>query len=540
MWRRTLMAHKQDVTRRKISSEQGGFLLLIALSLPVLLGFIGIALNIGFSRMVKSQLKKAADSAAFAGAAALCSDDPQCWERARDVTASTLNQYLQTGDLGFNGSDLIDASASGTVWSFGGFEVQVERGILQGDGDFVSTEGDWSDRHPQAFRHLVTNSVQVRIQRPQLLPFGFFYNADSYSISVTSLAVNGQSVRVPIAPFALPLCALVDAGTIAPSTELCRGDRYFTATGRHSGLLPEFMYEGSFDDGSSVPSDAGTCNWNMRRYDRPTKHYGVVGLPANVRAPALTAQSISESMVRTAMEAATPSDWPQAGIGEEFIVLADGLTEPESARVVWQQISNLGHGVSTEDPYHPAFQDPLTHLTLQGQVDWKSRDWRTDPQTVNCNDQGRFSIGDGLCQSWRMGVVDQAPGECQVRYLANPESTYPVITNDYPVWKVQIPVIADMEADADGCSADPDVIAAHEHRIVGFVQMNLYDGDIGNGPASNWRPNLCPDYQVGPWTFGSGLPVPCNLVRGKINCAGNDYLPNSNWDDEALTPVLRF
>lgn len=520
--------------------EQGGFLLLVALSLPVLLGFVGIALNIGFSRMVRSQLKKAADSAAFSGAAAMCSDDVGCWERARDAAVSTLNRYLESGDLGLDPATRIDVAAAGTEWNLAGVGVRIERGILYGNGDFVSTEGTWGNQHPQAARHLVANSVQVQISRPQLIPFKFFFGADAYSISVRSLAVNGQSVQVPIAPFALPLCALVDADVIAPGPELCRGDRYFTATARHAGLLPEFLYEGAVDDGGAVPSDAGTCHWNMRRFARASHHYGVVGLPADVQTPALTVGSITESMVRVAMQAGSPEQWPRAGIGEEFIILPDGLTEPESAQVVWQQISNFGQGIGTDNPYHPAFQDPLTHLTLQGQTDWKSRDWRSDPLTVDCADSSRFSIGDGLCQSWRMGVVDQTPGECQVQFTANPISSYPAIDRDYPIWKVQIPVIADMESDAEACSADPLVNANHEHRIVGFVQMNIYDGDIGTGVAPNWRPSLCEDFQFGPWSFGGGLSVPCNLVRGKVDCGGNDYLPNSTWDDDGLTPILRF
>jgi uncharacterized membrane protein len=51
---------------RVISGEEGNILVLTALSLPFLLGFVGLAIDVGFMHFRQAQLQTAADAAAIA------------------------------------------------------------------------------------------------------------------------------------------------------------------------------------------------------------------------------------------------------------------------------------------------------------------------------------------------------------------------------------------------------------------------------------------------------------------------------------------
>lgn len=82
-------------------SERGQVLVLVAISIPLLLGFAGFALDVGVLQVERQRLQAATDSAAIAGAAELNYGD---WTTAAN-TASSLNGYV-------NGTNVVTVSVN--------------------------------------------------------------------------------------------------------------------------------------------------------------------------------------------------------------------------------------------------------------------------------------------------------------------------------------------------------------------------------------------------------------------------------------------
>ena len=82
-------------TVRPLKSQSGVVAIVFAMLLPVLLGMLGIVLDLGFAYQYKRNMQIAADAAAFAGAHTIYRDD------GSDVTANAL---YDAGKNGFNGS----------------------------------------------------------------------------------------------------------------------------------------------------------------------------------------------------------------------------------------------------------------------------------------------------------------------------------------------------------------------------------------------------------------------------------------------------
>lgn len=520
--------------------DQGVVLVLLLLTLPVLLCIVAIALNLGYSRMVKTQLKAASDAAAFAGAAALCNEDPNCFLRSRTLAISTLNQHKVYGSITDSKIISIPENDSEHSWTFDNLEISIERGVLKSTGEFESIEpGEPLTDAPQMIPSLVANAVKVVIRRPSILML-LWPSGNRFDISATSIASQGASNTIPIAPFALPLCALInDDSTPMSSSDRCRADRLFTSTSQYGGdQVPEFEYEAGCLSGLCFNSSSYTCHWGNERYtDRTSRHFGVVGLPRANYSGAL-APTTSESEVISAISSSSPSDWPAAGIGDAFAILSDGLTSIAGRDAVWKQIFN--HNLGPDSEYHPG----LLGTTLSTMFT-KLRTWPSHCPTELLLPTFPSYQANGLCRSTRFGYADIAGQLCQQTLLPQPVSGWSVITSNTPVWRIKIPVIVDASTTAQPCNANPQIQLSHIHRIVGFVEMNLYDLDIGNLSPSDplyqpWRPTQCtqadgsigiPD---GPWEF----PEACNVVRGKLTCDDRLMIPTTT-DIESLYPILR-
>jgi hypothetical protein len=115
-----------------------------------------------------------------------------------------------------------------------------------------------------------------------------------------------------------------------------------------------------------------------------------------------------------------------------------------------------------------------------------------------------------------------------------------------PVWKVPVPVIAslgDLESgnpagSCDGVNEDPDNPIDHDpnfnsnetYIIIGFIEVVLYDTDIGAPPPPDSSANNCesfgPEYGIlanrRPLGFEvNGVKTDCNVVKGTSHCTNN-------------------
>src|SRR5258706_11155069 len=94
-------ANKTSATDGKCRSDKGAILFIVAACLVVLLGFMGLALDLGHAYNNKSQLQNIADSCALAGGSALNGDSTGialAETRARDA-ANRLNNRSEFNNL---------------------------------------------------------------------------------------------------------------------------------------------------------------------------------------------------------------------------------------------------------------------------------------------------------------------------------------------------------------------------------------------------------------------------------------------------------
>ena len=99
-----------------LADQDGAIGIVIALLLPVLFGFAGLAVDIGHSYAVKSQLKNAADAGALSGARALV---PYTGSPATPNWAEALSKAPEAVKLNrADNKQLTDCEVTYGYWSF--------------------------------------------------------------------------------------------------------------------------------------------------------------------------------------------------------------------------------------------------------------------------------------------------------------------------------------------------------------------------------------------------------------------------------------
>lgn len=98
------MKRKFSGLNNDIRSESGQTLVLVALSMTVLMGFLGLAIDVGNLRAVEHKLQQAADSAALAGALEMnyCAGTSPCTQMTTDATKAVKENGLSTPALSSN------------------------------------------------------------------------------------------------------------------------------------------------------------------------------------------------------------------------------------------------------------------------------------------------------------------------------------------------------------------------------------------------------------------------------------------------------
>jgi hypothetical protein len=242
-------------------AERGAVLVLAAVAVAALVLVVAFVLNGAYWKMVESDLRATADAAAHAGAATLCSTRT-CYQDARSVALDVLEKHAIHGRLGGATRISLDHTA-GPVWEDPSQNVKVTiyrgRWWPNGAPDAVTTlpdtkfepfdqEGtDWQASHLGTPDFMAANAVYVRVERPNVDTF-MSAASRTYSVSWATTAVAGALDSVCVAPFAIPVCALLDeSGEYHPEIS-CHRDRLFTATDRYCppgtdcNIVPGFMW----------------------------------------------------------------------------------------------------------------------------------------------------------------------------------------------------------------------------------------------------------------------------------------------------------
>ena len=355
-----------------------------------------------------------------------------------------------------------------------------------------------------------------------------------------AVAVAAMTGEECAAPFALPLCSLLDeTGRFDDSgVYQCRGERYFTGIRRHCpaanpncGVLPDFELEPTkrhdplshsviFATSSRMAAyyyDDG-CFWPSRRYADRADHFGVVGLPGRSTA--------GEADVIGILNA---GGCINASRGDQFAVLEAGLTANAADAAVWGRVS---------DPAN----DPIADVLNTFEVNRYAAP--IDPfgilPALDVCTADMPSASNGLCNSHYASFrplieeLSVLSGAALAARMASAKDEAHQTLSESPVWQVLVPVIADFGADAKVChglidpasglpaSEDPpfEVGNGHEWRIVDFQPIVIYDADIGSAPPLMQLPDPV-EFAGHPYRFtaGDGSVQNCNLVRAKMECA---------------------
>ena len=587
------------IQTKNLNSEDGAVLLILGVSCLVVIGFFVVTSFMGQTNTIETSLQAAADSAALAGASVLhrveelktpdketgsrirpTCEPKDCFKEALLVAIGVVEEHHRNGTINAKKMVSIDSDTYGP-WNFGDLTVNIERGRwIEQEQRFNSLEDeDWDSRYPQLPRSIVSNAVRVSFQKRTPIDLFSILSLEEREISVSAIATSGGNSAVDSVPLAIPLCSLVRNGVLS-SNQLCGTDIYFTSSERHCpngsphcGTLPDFSWDpqkpkfdwSSFvtliDPGDDAPlidssgNRENTCSWSTPHTEEYGDNYAVFGLPGSIN------EQPTEEQVRLYM-----IDGFRTFLGDEYWVLKSGLTEQASNEIVWNLISNPD--LAKAGRHNPLFKTELNND--QENFNFAFAGSKLDEQRAFC-DPARSNSGNrfprwlrptyGACNSTRYGFGfwsewDSSSNACNKSYTApgvSPEAEDQTI----PVWTVTAAVIADPSSDAVPCSngepgssPDPAITKAGPYEVVGFVDVNLYDVDIGFDPPSYPHPcGVDPNFKYPatnldtavtrefPWGFwpphlpedGSVLQDGrgrCNLIRARIAC-GTRLLPST-------------
>ena len=626
---------------------------LTALIIVVLLGVIVTVVHYSYLSAIQTELQLTADSAALAAAGRLNSTTGG-WLDAREAAIKLLAESKALSSLGGNTALTLDPNQDGSLWDLSdsmNLRVRIERGVwrpplgggltyISGSGlntfingtpaQFVSYEEDWQDENPGIPAFIAANAVRISIERPRTRIFGSpFGESPEYAPKAESIALRGPVEPVCVAPFAFPVCALVDKRGEYYGTNNCKSDRYFARSDRfcpadsspescNTSTAPSVPYTPiDFSTLRDVNVDAQNINylrgvedelpeeiespdWDLRiedpdahllwKDDLPTfrelmpkpdttssgpfsiglhgffenmcnfldtppaydyafvrppvftapDYFGVVGLPGGTVTDNALESQIVDMLGRGpgSVDACRP-----AQIGDQFNILADGLTSSAEENLVWDVIRTPS-GADV-----PGGQ--FTASVLYSESPMQSMERRIDAMFVEkprlfalC--PAREQRFRGLCNSRRgqYEIVGPAPRFFEGRGIESflmAFKLFPNVDDQVPVWKTKVPVIAEEGAGAGRCqtesiSRDPKIVPGHRYIIIGFVDVYIHDLDVGRPP---------PAYPIGTVNGVTALfpepirfPQPCNIVQSRVGCESK-FVPSSASDGFA-TPRLAY
>ncbi len=233
-----------------LHQQRGATAVVVAIMLTVLVGFLGLAMNVGHSRMVRGQLQNACDAAALAGAQALDGSAAGV-AAARAAAADYAARHVTDASVTVN----IDPSADVEVghWDF----------TQPRDSAFTLLAGSSIAELRQM------NAVRVKAGRDSSrgnalsVWLGAALNASTMDVTAEAVAVGGgpRTDKCPV-PIVLPSCALLgNNGQYECGTTVT-----FTTDGRFSNANIDTIGFTNLANNSSVSNsgvrnilNSGTC-----------------------------------------------------------------------------------------------------------------------------------------------------------------------------------------------------------------------------------------------------------------------------------------
>ena len=226
----------------RADSESGIVLMVFAMILVVGMTILAMVVDHSKQALALTTLQRAADAAALSGAKRF-NGTKTGWQDAKLAAVAALKQNpihgIDTSQLAElrldEGPSAYDGSLSfhkGSIGTTSGLHVQVERGVLwfdhrldspstrSEDGEknggyrFVSLETPIDDTNlnfPQGLKGFsISNAVRVKINLESLpTTFGRLLGIDAFNdLERSAIAVTHEELQLPVAPIAIPLCAL--------------------------------------------------------------------------------------------------------------------------------------------------------------------------------------------------------------------------------------------------------------------------------------------------------------------------------------------
>lgn len=152
--------------------RRGVIVVLAAVLMIVMMGFMALSVDVGYMFTMQSQLQRSVDAAALAGAGSLIEGE--------DIATNTVHEYLTHNPVGLQWKEFTDGNTADNVDRF-----------LTKYGDGLQlTIGEWNDSTQQmvaAEKNPSTVSVRMSYENMPFF-FGHLLGRDSFNISAESIA----------------------------------------------------------------------------------------------------------------------------------------------------------------------------------------------------------------------------------------------------------------------------------------------------------------------------------------------------------------
>lgn len=188
----------------KQTDEAGVALVVVALSMVVLMGFLGLGIDLGYMRQVKQRIQTAADAAALAGASELSYGDVTAAAQAdaatngfsngaNGVTVTVNNPPQTASDPHYNDSNYVEAIISQSVPTmfakiFGTNTVTVE---ARSEAHLGSSPNCFYVLSPSATFQVNGGSLTAQCGIVVDSSAGVAFQANGTTISATAISVHG-------------------------------------------------------------------------------------------------------------------------------------------------------------------------------------------------------------------------------------------------------------------------------------------------------------------------------------------------------------
>lgn len=505
-------------------ANKGIALPLLVVAIPTFLLVVAFAVSLVRARFTETKYQTISDLAAKIGAGEACST-AECYNNSRVKTLRYIEQEL------FGSEGILDPEQEGTFWERDGIRIEIVRG--RWIEDFEAMEREWDQQNPGIPSFITYNGVRVSLRNESLLNFLPNILPGSLNVRTESTAV----ARVPskgecVAPFAIPLCSLLNEAGRHEKETICDADRIFTESRRYAEgqnmedfRVPDFNFSPIADQsrvaeiffnnpdaivqtGSLLgPAVMTACSYHSQQYRNIADHFGVVGLPGTTE--------VTESAVQAVLQ--TPKGCSSsAKIGDPFQILDQGLTTPISGSLVENRYKNLDSLGDLED--YPTIESlNWVILTL---IDMRFMSMGFREGCANGLIQGVVRReSSGICRSTRNHWGDWSEF---ANYASNSNGTCKPsrgIAETDRVWKVRVPVIGESGPDGRDCRNDQSVASReNSYQIIGFTTVYIFDSDIGEGPAELplMEANLAPTLRVRNCSY-IGIMTPLEFPRRAVN-----------------------